>query len=743
MTMAPYTRRQFLETTTAAGAVAALGQLAPGLLRGAETVPAPPAAIPSWTDRPMRWIELTLVEDDPGKYDLGFWLDYFKRTRTDAACLSGGGCIAYYPTQIPFHHRSAWLGDRDVLGDLVSGCRKQNMVVLVRTDPHATYDDMKAAHPDWIAVDAEGKPRRHWVMPNLWVTCGLGPYNFEFMTQVHEEIMSRYRVDGFFINRWDGSGQCYCIHCRTNFKNATGFDLPRTTNPQDPARRAYILWRQQRLFDLWQVWTNAVRKINPDSCVIPNNGGGALTSLDARQFGEHLPMLVADRQARHGLMPPWRNGKTAKEYRSVLGSKPMVGLFGIGLEEPYRWKDSVQSDPEIRIWVLDGIANGARLWLSKFSGVLHDRRWLQGVQDIYLWAEENEVYLRHETPLARVAIVYSQQTAWFYGGPQAVAKVEDYALGWCQALVEARIPFEMVHDRLLDLAHVKQFKTLILPNIAALNEAQCDQLRAFVKNGGSLIATYETSLYDEWGIRRKDFALADLFGATWTGRMEGPMQNSYIRLDHEALPHHPLFKGLEDAPRIINGVSRLEVEPREKFAQVPLTLIPSYPDLPMEEVYPRQPRTNISCVYLRDFTEGSGSGGRVAYFPWDIDRTYWEVLCVDHFKLLRNTVEWATNEKPSVEVEGPGLVEVTAWRDRNAVVIHLVNLSNAMTMKGPFREFTPIGEQTVRVRLPEGLVAKRTHLLVAEKSPQVEGSGSELTIHVPSILDHEVVAIDV
>jgi Hypothetical glycosyl hydrolase 6/Beta-galactosidase trimerisation domain len=743
MTMEPYTRRQFLETTTAAGVAAALGQLAPGLLRAAEVLPAPPAATPSWIDRPMRWMQLTLVENDPGNYDLGFWLDYFQSTRADAACLSGGGCVAYYPTQIPFHHRSAWLGNRDVLGDLVSGCRKLGMAVLVRTDPHATYNDMKAAHPDWIAVDADGNPRRHWASPNMWVTCGLGPYNFEFMTQVKEEIMFRYRVDGFFVNRWDGSGECYCIHCRTNFKNATGFDLPRTANPQDPARRAYILWRQQRLFDLWQVWESAAHKINPDSCVIPNNGGGALNSLDTRQFGARAPMLVADRQARHGLMPVWRNGKTAKEYRSVLGPKPMIGLFGIGLEEPYRWKDSVQTAPEIRIWALDGIANGSRLWMTKFSGVLHDRRWLQGVQDIYLWAEKNEAYLRHELPLARVAIVYSQQTAWFYGGQDAVAKVEDYALGWCQALVGARIPFEMVHDRLLNAENVKQFKTLILPNIAALTEAQCDQLRAFVKNGGSLIATYETSLYDEWGFRRKDFALGDLLGVTWTGRTEGPMQNSYIRLEHDVVPHHPLFKGLEDAPRIINGASRLEVQPREKFAQVPLTLIPSYPDLPMEEVYPRQPRTNISCVYLRELGDGSGSGGRVAYFPWDIDRTYWEVLCVDHFKLLRNTVDWATNEKPAVEVEGPGFVEVTAWRDRDAVVIHLVNLSNAMTMKGPYRDFTPIGEQTVRVRLPAGLAAKRTHLLVAEKSPQTEGNGSELIIHVPSILDHEVVAIDV
>jgi hypothetical protein len=28
----------------------------------------------------MRWAQLTLVEDDPGKFDLAFWLDYFRRS---------------------------------------------------------------------------------------------------------------------------------------------------------------------------------------------------------------------------------------------------------------------------------------------------------------------------------------------------------------------------------------------------------------------------------------------------------------------------------------------------------------------------------------------------------------------------------------------------------------------------------------------------------------------------------------
>ena len=144
------TRRSFLGACGTAGAAVAIVD---GSIGAAPAV----AAAPKWVDRPMRWAQLTLVEDDPGAFDLPFWLDYFHRTHSDAACLSAGGCVAYYPTEVPFHHRSRWLADRDPFGDLVAGCRKLGMVVLARTDPHATYDDVRKAHPDWIAVDGEGR----------------------------------------------------------------------------------------------------------------------------------------------------------------------------------------------------------------------------------------------------------------------------------------------------------------------------------------------------------------------------------------------------------------------------------------------------------------------------------------------------------------------------------------------------------------------------------------------------------
>jgi hypothetical protein len=420
-----------------------------------------------------------------------------------------------------------------------------------------------------------------------------------------------------------------------------------------------------------------------------------------------------------------------------MGTKPIVGIFSVGLEEPYRWKDSVQSDAEIRLWVADGVANGLRPWFTKFSGTLHDQRWLKGVEEIYGRYYRWEKYLRNESPLARVAVVYSQQTAWFYGQDRSHDKIEDPTLGWCQALIEARIPFEMVHDRLLDSAHLGQFKTLILPNIAALSAQQCSQLEQFVDRGGGLVATYETSLYDEWGEPRSDFGLGQLFGVTRTSGAEGPMHNSYLRLNHSAPNAKLLFKGLEDAPRIINGVWRLSVESSEPRTAAPLTLIPSYPDLPMEKVYPRAAETDTAGVFLRECGRG-----RVAYFPWDIDRTFWDVLCLDHGKLLANAVHWATNEAQPVVVTGPGVLDVTLWRQKNSLTVHLVNLTNPMMMKGPIRELLPIGEQKIQLRLPEGIRVGQVKLLAANRSPRVTQHGGHLFVTTSAILDHEILTID-
>jgi hypothetical protein len=684
----------------------------------------------TWFNRPMRWAQLTLVENDPGSFDPDFWLSYFKRIHADGATLSAGGIVAYYPTDVPLHHRSDWLGNSDPFGYLVKGCRKMKMSIIARSDPHAAHQNVYEAHPDWIVVTANGEKRRHWVNKDLWVTCALGPYNFEFMTLVHKEIMERYQPDGIFSNRWAGHGICYCEHCSKNFKAYSGLDLPQNNDRFNPTYQKYSEWSTNRLKELWLLWDAEIRKEKSTSRFIPNGFPDKVIT------GQLSDIVFTDNQARSGATMPWSNGMVAKELRASIGMKPLGGIFSVGVEESFRWKDSVQTEAEIRIWVAEGTANGMRPWFTKFSGVIYDKRWLDTVDKIYQTHYRNERYLRNTAPMARVGMVFTEQNR-NYGKETWQQKSGDHALGMYHTLIEARMPFEMVNDRLLDAEHLKPYKLLILPNIAALSADQCGQIRKFVEAGGSLLATFETSLYDETGQRRSDFGLADLFGVSFDKGMEGPLQNSYLRLKKDPATNqfHPVIKDLEDAYRIINTVHQVKVIPQTTFL-APVTLIPTYPDLPMEDVYPRVPETDTRELYLRQL-----GNGRVAYFPGDIDRTFWQIMSADHGKLMQNTIRWALDEEPIVEVKGLGVVDVTVWRQKESMTVHLVNLTNPMMMKGPFRELIPVDQQ-VSINVPSGTKVNAVSLLVRGQKIDFKFNEGKIIVNVPQIQDHEIIGID-
>jgi hypothetical protein len=295
----------------------------------------------------------------------------------------------------------------------------------------------------------------------------------------------------------------------------------------------------------------------------------------------------------------------------------------------------------------------------------------------------------------------------------------------------------MVNSRLLDKERLQSFKVLVLPNISTLSDDQCDKLVKFVEDGGSIVATFETSLYDEKGNQRKDFGLSDLFGISFDQTVEGPMQNSYLRLKSNPSKNsfHPVLKDLEDAYRIINTVYRVRVIPKMEFPE-PVTLIPTYPDLPMEDVYPRISETNIRELYLRERGKC-----RIAYFPGDIDRSFWQIMSADHGKLIRNTIMWALNEESIVNVKGQGVIDVSVWRQEKSITVHLVNLTNPMMMKGPFRELIPVDTE-VSIGMPEVSAVKGVHLLVRNEKPEYEIREGKIILSVPRIHDHEIVALD-
>jgi hypothetical protein len=699
-------------------------------------------AKPTRYDQAMRWIQVAFTEDDPGRYDPKFWFDYARAIGADGICLSAGGGTAFYPSKLPLQRRARDLtdrdgGDRDLFGEMVAGCRKLNMSVIARIDPHSMGEAAFAAHPEWAMRTPDGKPRRHPSAPDLYLSCLNGPFMTDFVPQIITEVARSYDVDGFFGNRWGGwTALCHCDSCQAQFKTASGFDVPAALgdgytmpapgHPQEAAARAYLLWFQDMRFKQIKLWTETAQKVKPSLFFV---GGPTLgMELDPNRLGAASPIQFIDHQLRRDLTPVWDNGRAAKMTRGFMGNKPVVGIFS----PMWRWKDGAQSGPELQTWLADGVAQGFRPWVNKFNAKPFDTRWMPAVQARYNWLQKNEAALKNTGNLARVALVHSPETETFYGRAQAGAKVGDHQDGYYEALVEARIPFDMLDARQLDAEHVSRFRVLVLANVAVLSDAQCQQLRDFVKTGGRIVATHETSLYDETGKRRANFGLADLFGCNFAGAVDERLSNDYLTLHGP----HPLLKGLDGVQRIMGISKRVQVSATDT-SPPPLTFVPPYPDQPVERFFTNVPQTDIPMAFCHDVGKG-----RVVYFPMDIDRMFWEYLAVDHLALLRNAVEWAADEPATVSVTGGGMLDVSYWRQDKSLTVHLVNLTNPMFLKGPIREILPVGPFEVTVSPPPGVKITGARLLESGSKVAVKSSGGRIALTVPRVAVHEIIVLE-
>lgn len=685
---------------------------------------------PDWYKSATRWTQLTLAEDDPIKYDPAFWIDVFKRTRSNATCLSAGGYVAYYPSKVPLHYVSKFLGDSDPFGDLVTGARQLGMHVMARVDPHAIHQDAAEAHPEWIAVDKQGNKRRHWAFPDVWVTCAYSDYNFKFMPEVLKEITTNYDIDAIFANRWQGHGVCYCDSCKTNFRAASGHELPMDQSLENPAWLAWTAWRRNVLSRLVVEWDEVMKAIKPHTSFIPNMGSVSLTEFDLDIIEKYCPFLCVDDQGRRGTEPVWMSGRNGKRMRATFRDRPAILITSIGPEEEYRWKDSVTTGPEIQAWMDDGTTQGLLPWFTKFNGVVPDTRWVQPVADSFGLHADLEPVLKGMTPTAEIAILDPATTLRHHGqDTRRAAEADD--LGFYMALIEAKLPFEMVSDQAMTPAMLDRFKVIILANSTCLSDAQVKALEDYVARGGSVVAAHESSTRTETNKPRNAIALGKLLGVTLTKAARGPVKNTYVAINGD----HPISKGFEGANRIMGGTKLLAVD-TVADAQHPFLFVPDFPDLPMEEVYPREDPKGAAVV-----TREHASGGRTVYIPWNIGGILWEVMAGDHSRLIGNAVRWALNRRPQVEISGLSVLDLSVREDRTGLAVVLNNLSNPMMMKGPIREVYPAGRQEVSIAIPSGKSFGGAELLVAGGEAPASVADGRVTVVVPSISTIEVVYV--
>ena len=737
------TRRDFITAASAAFATARA---------------AADAGTEPWYRRTYRWGQTNMTEKDPVRYDIGWWREFWKRTRVQGLIINAGGIVAYYPSKFPLQHRAEFLYGRDLYGDLAKAAHDDGLVVIARMDSNRTAEDFFQAHPDWFARNSEGKPYR---AADKYVTCVNGPYYDEYLPSVLTEIIERSHPEGFADNSWSGLGRdsiCYCDNCARKFRDKAGATLPLKHDWNDPVFRRWIDWSYARRIEIWDLNNRTTKAVGGPNSLWFGMNSGSVTSQsrsfrDCKGIFERAEMVFLDHQAR-ATSGFEENADTGKLVHGMLGWDK-IAPESMAMYQAGRGTFRVASKPaaEARMWMFEGFAGGIQPWWHHIGAYHEDRRMYQTAEPVMKWYEANQALLVNRRPLATVGVVWSQRNTDFYGQDRAAELVDAPYRGFAASLVRARIPYVPVH-----IDHIERdgrnIKVLVLPNLAAISDAQCAAIRKFVSNGGALIATGVTSVCNEFGDVRSDYGLADLFGAHFAGPPDGiravsaQTLHSYLRLDPEMRagvwgPHtndepraggqrHPVLRGFEETDILPFGGTLFALK-LESGVTVPLTFVPAFPVLPPETSWMRQPKTNIPGLVIN---------GRVAFLPADIDRLYSLNNLPDHATLLANLVHWAANGDIPLQVEGRGVFDCNLYTQPGRVIAHIVNLTATGRMPITDDDLVPSGPLKFGIRLPAGVGGHSGRLLVGGKSATPVLSGGWARVVVPSVLDHEVLVIE-
>ena len=711
-----------------------------------------------WYRRTYRWGQTNITEKDPVRYDISWWRGYWKRTQVQGVIINAGGIVAYYPSRFPLHRRAAFLGDRDLYGELARAAHEDGLVVLARMDSNRADESFYQKHSDWFAVDANGKPYR---AGELYVACVNSPYYEEHIPGILEEIIERTHPEGITDNSWSGLGRgsiCYCRYCRQRFADRTGKPLPSRHDWDDPVYRQWIAWNYRRRLEIWDQNNRITRTAGGPDCLWIGMNSGSISGQsrsfrDYREICRRAEIIMLDHQSRSDDAGFQQNGDTGKLIHGLLGWEKLIpesmAMYQAG-RNPFRL--AAKPAPEARLWMVAGFAGGIQPWWHHVGAYHEDRRMYRTAEPICRWHRENQGYLVNRRPWATVGVVWSQQNMDFYGRDNAAELVENPYRGMVQALIRARIPYLPVHadDISRDAADLA---VLILPNLAAVSDTQCTAIRKFVERGGALIATGASTLYTEWGDKREDFALADLFGAHASGVLLGSIpwasgsNHTYLRLTPEWRGRvdgpkagdeppatglrHPVLRGFDETDILPFG-GMLEALRLDDNVIVPLTFIPPFPVYPPETAWMKVPKTDIPALILK---------GKTAFLPADIDRRFAKDNLPDHGDLLANLVRWAAGERIPLSVSGRGLMDCHLYRQAGRLILHLVNLTNAGTWRAPIDELIPIGPLEVKVHIPDALRSRTAKLQVAGTTMGLTVGDQWAVFTIPSILDHELVLI--
>ncbi len=627
--------------------------------------------------------------------------------------------------------------------------------------PPSLQGEVYEKHPQWrhVATNTDEVPSVDLKQfPHGGMLCLLGPYG-DFFIDVLAEIVTHFPdVDAFSFDGLHYGGVCYCRNCRENYRRDAQAEIP-NVDLNDPAFRRYQHWADRKMEDLVRRMQSRLKAIKPEVALVT-------WTTNAGRFGHFLSIprnmpsrmnLLLDAPDQEFWLDETNRGTTvvpafanayiwATTNHRVAFSEPYLMSHG----NPYG-KDSFPPHEILRRMML-AITYGAAPSIAVGQPPNLQVELYRAMDEV----QRRKPWLVHKRPEPWAALVMSDNTRNFYG--RSAGLVEDRylasVLGAFRAAMEEHLPLTVINDWNLNAEDLARYKVLILPNTACLDQSQTAAIRQFVLDGGGLVASLDSSLFDEFGTPRSNFALADVLGVDFRGlpptvdqrqdldvnfaQAIGPdywekRKNAFeFRHDPASLLNHGKLRSYVGEGSVTFKGPAVRVAPRER-ANVLGTL--------------RAHAIAGAWEFPALVTHSAGKG-RVVYLPAGFDAAYYSYSYPYQRLLLRRAIDWVAQGAPPASIEAPMCVHTTVMRQQvdgsQRLIVHLFNDVNTTAHHALPVDDVPLREEVlpihdIRLTFSPAYRFSRVHLEPEGTALAVEATPQGTRVVVPRLDVHAMV----
>jgi len=622
-----------------------------------------------WKNRPLRIYHPNMREVEADNFDVKRFIADCKSLHAEAIVFSTGGIYAFYQTQVPHHVKSPRMKDKDLLKEVIEEARANGIKVIARFDFSKARPDLFEHHPEWFYLGTDGKPQQR--RGGLYQTTMLGAYQNEaFAIPALQEILSRYEVDGFHLNAPGFGG--------TVFNEAT---IRKHNIPTGKATQRR--WREERLASQMEKYRQIIQQGNPEALFMAeinspeSPGWGMSRGFNHELLAEGYTNLLStagrpDDEDLYRLR--WWVGLTADwshASKSAGSGLPLINLK-VGY---HKGKLSLKPVEEYCFYCFQALAHNAGIKAPTYGllGNMPDPRTSSMMAEAFRFMERCEPYLTSAERIAPVALIWPAQE----GAIGKDGSWRDEMLGLYRAMVSRHILFEIVLSHRIPENLEQRYHTIVLPSATILDASRIASLITFIRTGGRLV------LMDAVPDEPMPAAFGRFLGGKWGAKFT---QIAY------ALAQPSSQSGLP-GPIMLSGRTRHVHPPENSRVWYYSSPTPGGSHIP--EFFPVLEKGVRTVVYSTKIGEGE-----VAYFAGGLGTMMWKNDLPDYSAILEKMIYSTSSEWRPLTTDAPGTVNVTAFRIKSGIAVHLVN----GTGNTPLDRVVPIGP--IRIRL-QGMTGKR------------------------------------